>query len=103
MALIDIEAARELLIAAASGHPLESELISIDAARNRVTATPVVAPMNVPPFTASAMDATPSTVQIRHSWGLRPSLCGCRAAASLASQWRAPCNRAPPRACLPGR
>ncbi len=54
--MLEIDAARALLLERTQGYSLERELIAVDAARNRVTASRIDAPMNVPPFTASAMD-----------------------------------------------
>lgn len=54
--MLDIDAARELLVAAVTPPAGPPETVAITAAHGRVTANAVIAPMNVPPFTASAMD-----------------------------------------------
>ncbi len=54
--LLDIDEARALLIKAAKVGKQDDVALSVSAAANRVTSRAVIAPMNVPPFTASAMD-----------------------------------------------
>jgi molybdopterin molybdotransferase len=53
--MLDLEDARQALIAAAHA-PITREVIPVTVARQRVTAAVVTAPMDVPPFAASAMD-----------------------------------------------
>ena len=53
--LLSIDTALERLLAH-TAPVVDKETIAVDAALGRVTAERIVAPMNVPPFTASAMD-----------------------------------------------